>query len=575
MNPSRAFAVASAVGICAVGAPSAAQAQFLIEGLDGPVTAAEIASFKNGMKTRLAATNPEGPFNILVGNRGNNYVYGATGGAIEALIAFYQVTKDQETMDQMIWFADQMLVHRNDRFQKWVTWTGKIEPCWSNARDNEVWKRAYCGTEQGDVLGHITAVAKLIARSPWLWDKTVSRPDPLGLGATYLARARGFVREARVTIDGYLTPQYVDPASKLFRHPDNDAYGMLMQVGHLRGKTVPWNQMAMLAGGYLDVAETLDLLKAEPAVVAEYDRIVKAYADAFFAKVTRREVMGQPVYSWSYASDDNGPDYRYPEDLGHAGYDFWGLYKAYVRGKSGLTLQQMAPFANTLRYVIMRPNGSFAERVNGTGADKASAGSTWLYAIYFRTDLYQAIAGSLLAAAKNDPDTAARVLWAKYMNARGWKEEGPVYGDGGLPPVGPAADAGPPDRPAADVGAGGRGTAGAGGGGAGGGGDAGGGGGRGGTGGGGGAAGAGGGSGGTGGGNPPPDAATGTGSPDASDPGGPPPGVKPPPPSVSGCSCRLSGAPNHGGFLLLLLLLLPLAVARSRSPRAVLRRGSR
>ena len=151
------------------------------------------------------------------------------------------------------------------------------------------------------MLGHITAVAKLIARSPSLWDKTVPRPDPLGLGATYLARARGFLREARVTIDGYLTPQYVDPASKLFRHPDNDAYGMLMQVGHLRGKTVPWNQMAMLAGGYLDVAETLDLLGEQPGVVAEYDRIVKAYADAFFAKVTRGEVMGQPVYTWSYA----------------------------------------------------------------------------------------------------------------------------------------------------------------------------------------------------------------------------------------------------------------------------------
>lgn len=421
-----------------------ASAQFLVQGLDGPVTSAEVQAFKSHMKMRLSETGGTGPFNILAGNRGNNYVYGQTGGALEGLIAMYQVSPDRELMDMMIWMADQMLLHRNDRFQKWTTFTGKVEPCWPNARDDEVWKRPVCGTEQGDVLGHITAVAKLIARSPSLWQLTVPGEDRLQLGGTYLERARGFIREARVTMDGFLTPNFVHPTSKRFVHPDTDAYGMLMGVGHLRGKTVPWNQNTMLAGGYLDVGETLEVLKEEPQTVAQYDAIVKAFSDAFFKEVTRYMVMGYPVYNWSYASGDPGPTYRYPEDLGHGGYDFWGLYKAFVRGKAGITREQMVPFANTIRYVVMRPNGSFSEKVSGAGGDRSSMGSTWLYVIFFRPDLYKTIGGSLMGEAASDPDTAGRLLWAKSMNARGWTAEPPVSSDGGVP-MPPLSDGGPAD----------------------------------------------------------------------------------------------------------------------------------
>jgi hypothetical protein len=434
--------------VAAVGRPRPAAAQFVVEGLDGPVRPTEVDAFKRHMRTRLAEQTAIGPFNVLVGNRNNNYVYGQSGGALEALVTMYEVTKDREIMDQMVWFADQMLLHRNDRFQTRTIFTGKPEPCWPNKLADAPDAR-YCGTEQGDVLGHITAVARLIARNPTLWNERTTVEDRLKLGPSYLERARGYIRECRQTIDGFITPWFVHPTSRRLVFPDTDAYGALGErYARARGKTVPWNQNTMLVGGYLNIAEALDALGEDPATVAAYDAISRAFVDAFFAHVVKAEAAGQPVYRWSYASDDPGPEFRYPEDIGHGGYDFWGIYKAFVRGKLGVRPDQMVPFANTVRFVIMRPNGSFSEKVTGTGGDRPSLGSTWLYVIFFRPDLYRTIAGSLLPAAASDPDTAARVLWAKHKNASGWRmdpgndpplspEPGPA--DGGRPPT---ADAG-------------------------------------------------------------------------------------------------------------------------------------
>jgi hypothetical protein len=451
----------------------AASAQYLVQGLDGPVSGAEIDAFKSFMKSKLADTSGNGPFNAFVGNRGNNYVYGQSGGALEGIISMYEVSKDPELLDQAVWFADQMLGHRNDRFNTRMIFTGKPELCWPNKLPTDP-DAKYCGTEQGDVLGHITAVAKLIAKSPFLWNKTTPVEDKLGYGKTYLERARSYIRECKRSIDTFITPYFVHPTSKRFVTPDRDDYGALGdRYQRARGKTVPWNQNTMLAGGYLNIAEALDLLQEDPATVVEYDVIVKAFTDAFFEKVTKGQAMGNPVYNWSYASDDTGPDYRYPEDLGHGGYDFWGLYKAFVRGKQGISKDSMVAFANTVRYVIMRPNGSFSEKVGGTGGDRPSMGSTWLYVMFFRPDLYKTIAGSLVGDAKGDPDTAGRLLWAKYMSSRNWAMDPPIYGDGGVPaPPPPVADAGAGDaggaREAGAGGAGGAGSGGAGGGGSGG-----------------------------------------------------------------------------------------------------------
>ena len=111
----------------------AAAQQYLVEGLQGPVTKAEIDAYKAVMKAKMANPGANGPYNAFLGNRGNNYVYGQAADAVEGLISMYEVTRDQEFMDHLVWFTDQMLLHRNDRFLKWTTFTGKVEPCWPNS----------------------------------------------------------------------------------------------------------------------------------------------------------------------------------------------------------------------------------------------------------------------------------------------------------------------------------------------------------------------------------------------------------------------------------------------------------
>src|SRR6185369_17848706 len=64
-------------------------AGFVIDGLDGPPTANELASLTAGLKVDYRGpvltcdASPCGPYNVFVGNHHNNYVYGETGGALE------------------------------------------------------------------------------------------------------------------------------------------------------------------------------------------------------------------------------------------------------------------------------------------------------------------------------------------------------------------------------------------------------------------------------------------------------------------------------------------------------------
>jgi hypothetical protein len=127
----------------------------------------------------------------------------------------------------------------------------------------------------------------------------------------------------------------------------------------------------------------------------------------------------------------------------------------------------VVPFANTFRYLIMQ-GGGFASKVDGSGTG-GNVGSTWLYAAFFRHDIFQAVANSLTAAAKGgDPDTAGRILWSKYMNSRNWQVEEtygalpgtpPAGGDDGGAGNGGGDDAAASDDAAAGGGAGGTGGA--------------------------------------------------------------------------------------------------------------------
>jgi MYXO-CTERM domain-containing protein len=452
-------AVTALTLLALVGLVPRAAGAFVIEGLDGPPTANEIASLKAGLTFAPfpGPTSPTdtGPFNLFLGNHHNNYVYGESGGAIEGMIALYEITHDRDLMDSMIYFADEILAHRNDRWQTTVGYTGKAELCWPN-QDFGAVDYGNCMTEQGDVLGHFTSIALEIARSPDLWNETTPVPDTLQYGATYLQRAQSYLTEARKTMDGYLTPNFVNAKTLRFVWPDTDAYAAIgASEAKSRGMPVPWNQNAMLANGYLSTALSLQVLGQDPAVVQQYLALVETWVSALLGDVVPGTAMGQPVYLWCYAPGQKQPC---SEDTGHGGYDFWGVYRAYATPELGFTLQQLVPFANTFAYKIILPAGGFAARVDGSGTG-GNVGSTWLYVPYFRHDLFKAVATPLIAdATKGDPDTAGRILWLKYMNNGGWPAEPSV--DGGAPPIvdaGVPVDASAPPPPSTDAGGSGSG----------------------------------------------------------------------------------------------------------------------
>jgi hypothetical protein len=223
--------------------------------------------------------------------------------------------------------------------------------------------------------------------------------------------------------------------------PDgNPAFAALgPRYPNLVGKTVPWNQNAMLANGFLSIAMALDVLGEEPATVTRYDAVVKTWVRALIdIGVVKTTAMSNPTYDWCYGSAQHPPTCS--EDVGHGGYDFWGIYRAYARPKLGLSMAEVVPFANTFRYLIMQGNG-FAGKVSGAGTG-GNVGSTWLYAAFLRHDIFPAVGATLTdAARRGDPDTAGRLLWSKYMNARNWQPE-ERYGDTGMVPPPPVADAG-------------------------------------------------------------------------------------------------------------------------------------
>lgn len=74
-------------------------ADLLIESTDGPVTAAEIAAFKEYMHGQQYRGD----------NNHNNMVYGNLGKAAEASGDIYEITHDRQILDEFIQRADMML----------------------------------------------------------------------------------------------------------------------------------------------------------------------------------------------------------------------------------------------------------------------------------------------------------------------------------------------------------------------------------------------------------------------------------------------------------------------------------
>jgi hypothetical protein len=379
----------------------------VVEKLDGPVTAAEIQSFKAFMRD----------VPVPVNNLRNAMVYGGGGVAVESLGRMYEITGDPELLDRMLVFTDAMLAARNDPKTGAILWTGERDLVWPNQAPQDG-KPLYSATENGDVAGHTAYAASLILQNRKLWEAKVADGDPHKFGATYRERAITYVREMDRTIDSFILKWLVHPDTLRYHFPKSPLYDAASRPG-AGGGPVPWNQQAMLNNGFQRLAECHALLGDDAARVKRYEAIVKASVDWFFGSVQRVTVNGRTCYRWGYVFEE---PIRHFEDTGHGGEDIEGLCRAYRSGRYDITAAMMEPFANTVLHQMRTPEGKFIPRVNGVldpkGRGPGGLGAKWIGLAEFAPEILPLLFESNRARIKSSPDLAAAILWQKHLRSK-------------------------------------------------------------------------------------------------------------------------------------------------------------
>jgi hypothetical protein len=258
-----------------------------LEGTDGDVTTKEYQSFIDKLHYL-----PPPPTN----NIGNLMVDERDGARLHGMQTFYSLTKDRRVLDLAIVWSDAFLHARNDPVNGRIVWTGKRELCWPNKATDDA-QALYSGTENGDVIEHIVNTAKLILENPSLWTETAPT-DIYGFGATYLDRAKTYVRECQRSAETTMVPWYVRSTNEGYRliHPDSQAYWNACSSSG----PVPWNQQQMIVGGLLRLAQCHRLLKDGDANIAYYEKITADAADWFFANAVPVSAHNRVCYDWAY-----------------------------------------------------------------------------------------------------------------------------------------------------------------------------------------------------------------------------------------------------------------------------------
>lgn len=379
-----------------------ASAQMVVESLSGPVTPGEIRSFKSFVARIALDTRNQNP--------SNKYAYKLQGGAMEALGDMHIVTGDRELLDRLIRFSDAILSGRNDmpNGEHTVMWSGRVQPVWPNTVGGTCW-----AGELGDILAHISYAAIRILRTPALAEVVVPDGNPYGFGVTYRDRALRYIEEVDHSIDEAILP-YVIQSNLEQRFAADFCYKP--------DQRVPWNQQSMFNGAFQRQAEAHELLGDAPSRVALYDDIVETSMQLLLGGGPAGAADpvscgdGQTCYRWAYNVDRAGV-----EDHGHGAYDVLGVYRAWQRGRAGVTQTHVTRLANTLMHRMHRGDSRFAERIDGTGAD-VRLDAEWLYLAHVYPEVYERVAANLESRLDTEPRKFGRLMYVKHMRHVGWSD---------------------------------------------------------------------------------------------------------------------------------------------------------
>jgi hypothetical protein len=375
----------------------------LVQSFDGPVTPAEINSFKAYVQGLTPAPN----------NVGNQWAQGNSGEDVKAMGLVYEISGNPAILDEMVTFCDALLSERNDTAAPplggHLIWTGRVDPVWPNTLTA---MPISTGGEQGDPVGHLGNCALQILRTPDILRLPVRTGDPHRYGSTYLERARRYVREADYTVDRHIL------ASLVHLMRDNRMY-FSKKSPYQTGKPVPWNQQMMFDYGFMNLEACHRLLHDDEERVRRYHEIVAASLRWFFNDGATRysDRAAKPAYDWGYA-----PPRKSGEDSNHGSLDAAGFYRLYQSRLYRITAERMLPFADTFVDVMTLAPGSYAGRVNGTNGSKHAAPteyirSGYLFYALFRPDAYRSMMSADLreGGTTTSVDQYSRFLWVKFQ----------------------------------------------------------------------------------------------------------------------------------------------------------------
>src|SRR5687767_9845573 len=115
----------SAILVVAAALAAPAGAQMAFDGLNGEVTANEVARFKSHIQGLALPTT--------IGT--TDLAYGTTGTRVESMGRMYEMTQDKAILDVMLRWTDRYLSWRNDPNTGQIDWTGNRELIWLPAEN--------------------------------------------------------------------------------------------------------------------------------------------------------------------------------------------------------------------------------------------------------------------------------------------------------------------------------------------------------------------------------------------------------------------------------------------------------
>ena len=378
----------------------------VLEGIDGDVTTNEYKAFIHKL-----GFLPPPPTNDI----GNLMVDERDGARLHGMQTFYEFTHDRRDLDMAIVWSDAFLHARNDPTNGRIIWTGKRDLCWPNkAPDDGAWA-LHAGAENGDVIEHIVNTARLILENPAVWNLKAPR-DRFSFGATYLERAKTYVRECQRSAETTIVPWFVRSTRDGYRlyYPDSAAY-FKSADGNEKGP-IPWNQQQAIVGGLLRLAQCHRLLDDGNTNIAYYEQITADAARWFIANAMPVSAHNRVCYNWAYVITSD--PVTEPESTIESDYDMF-IFRAY-QANLGPTRQQMQRLINTGRFVMYLGTNRIAGHVNGTSdrwrGDMTYLDFNWIEMSVLDQDFYRLVASTVLTSHEywNNLPVEAAVLSAKH-----------------------------------------------------------------------------------------------------------------------------------------------------------------